>query len=114
MRISDWSSDVCSSDLPATASAAVAATKIVIVFSIAALPSIARSDAEHVGEVDPAADGFHMLAGRPVPADRAAIIVGGLGCAIRGDRKSVVEGKSGSVSLDFGGRRNIKKKKTTN
>src|SRR3546814_13910443 len=49
-----------------------------------------------------AADGVHDLL-RQFPDDRRA--------AGRLDRKSVVSGKSVSVRVDLGGRRNIKKKK---
>src|SRR3546814_19113942 len=51
-------------------------------------------------------------AGEPGPAHRPAAAQRGVGVPQFGaERKSVVEGKSGSVSVDPGGRRTIKKKK---
>src|SRR3546814_15861299 len=101
MRISDWSSDVCSSDLrnPVPHADFVAAV-------------------QGPGASGPAA------AGAPVPRQclglhtvRGSIgLVGGhgghSGLDHRADRKSVVEGKSESVRVDLGGRRIINKKKT--
>src|SRR3546814_15771116 len=98
MRISDWSSDVCSSDLLAVelGVAEEAGTGAVLTvlrgFALAVEvlvthPAGAAGDVE--GDHDPVADGD----------------LGDL------DRKSVVEGKSVSVRVDLGGRRIIKKKK---
>src|SRR3546814_15841078 len=95
MRISDWSSDVCSSDL-------------------ARQP--ARRQAE--GELRPGPAGRSH---RPQGAQgRLALVRGQLlpalppgGAASGEDRKSVVSGKSVSVRVDLGGRRIIKKKKNT-
>src|SRR3546814_18923455 len=96
MRISDWSSDVCSSDLPP-----------------APAPAPARAPAT------PAAESAveSGRAGQP-----ALIVVLPVGCSrlataavpIRpwGDRKSVVSGKSVSVSVDLGGRRIFQNTKT--
>src|SRR3546814_18334441 len=81
MRISDWSSDVCSSDLIEVAGTA--------------------------GEVrirDISATGA-MIDG--IEAGDDAI---GVDLLIELDRKSVVEGKSVTVSVDLGGRRILKKK----
>src|SRR3546814_20292737 len=89
MRISDWSSDVCSSDLLQRAGD--------------------REDllVEHGDFLDrhslalqPAQEGF----GDCHQVDAAAQ-------QLLQDRKSVVEGKSVSVRVDLGGRRIIKKKK---
>src|SRR3546814_16952280 len=100
MRISDWSSDVCSSDLPLRG-------------------DVVRRGfgGEHrdVGAgVGPEGDGperrLHMAA--TLPAGRDAIAQ--VDRAVRrraGDRKSVVEGKRVSVRVDLGGRRLIKKKR---
>src|SRR3546814_17563540 len=97
MRISDWSSDVCSSDL-----------------------DIAVHQVRHVLLVGEA----HQLAGLAgmVEADRVADLVGKHVAQVVGrripveadlpDRKSVVWGKSVSVRVDLGGRRIIKKKNT--
>src|SRR3546814_1979619 len=81
MRISDWSSDVCSSDL-----------------------------ADMNGGGGEPAVGLGMCAWRelrPVHAECAPFMVDQ---AAR-DRKRVVSGKSVSVRVDLGGRRIIKKKK---
>src|SRR3546814_16906520 len=91
MRISDWSSDVCSSDL--------------------VLPRLALGGVEHAGEdhqEDQHLDA-RMLARLQLrlrgPHEEVRDVPGHLL-----DRKSVVSGKSGSVRVDLGGRRIIKKK----
>src|SRR3546814_3895777 len=83
MRISDWSSDVCSSDLP---------------------------DARTGEGAGGTAAGVAAPAQRPpgAGADRP----GRAGADRRQERKSVVKGKSVSVRVDLGGRRIIKKKTT--
>src|SRR3546814_14597176 len=99
MRISDWSSDVCSSDLPDARDP----------------PDVrVAADVEHRA-IDP----VMMLANFLDHQD----MVGKIGLQRRaeqlaedgqvergGDRKSVVKGKSVSVRVDLGGRRIIKKK----
>src|SRR3546814_14692002 len=98
MRISDWSSDVCSSDLPC--------------FSISRLRSIGRPGAGvfAVG----AADARGAAAKSSALADTAAGLPGtayrGANAAV-GDRQSVAEGKRVSVRVGLGGSRNSKKKK---
>src|SRR3546814_19635978 len=101
MRISDWSSDVCSSDLPDEV-----------------------LDAERFGVgLHPVGDFPAQVEGRSLGghadgvaegavAGAAQGVLGGLARA-RGDRKSVVSGKSVSVRVDLGGRRIIKKKMKT-
>src|SRR3546814_17687761 len=90
MRISDWSSDVCSSDLQRVVRHGLRAQRGVLAGRGAGGRPLRR------------------LAGRGLfrrvdvqPGDRRQ----------QGDRKSVVEGKSVSVRVDLGGRRIIKKKK---
>src|SRR3546814_16693174 len=109
MRISDWSSDVCSSDL--------------VLFGVLdAHAGEALGDGaggfvdgdDALARRDRGQGGFGKLFDTHVgkargAAERPAIIARGP-CA---DRKSVVEGKSGSVRVDFGGPLNIKKKKKT-
>src|SRR3546814_16783254 len=93
MRISDWSSDVCSSDLLVHAERHVLHQRQVV-------------DILHRDAADDAL--------RQIGADRElALLVEALdlGRACT-DRKSVVEGKSVSVRVDLGGRRNIKKTNT--
>src|SRR3546814_18016431 len=111
MRISDWSSDVCSSDLLLTELVAepdemtllpdareIAATA----WRTLQLPEIAALRGRLIPEW-PVSD---MLEDRPAPAALAGRID-----AIA-DRKSVVEGKSVSVRVDLGGGRSITKTKT--
>src|SRR3546814_14890213 len=98
MRISDWSSDVCSSDL-------------------------VEGRAERGGETapDPARPARALSGRRPRRVDPGGSDRRGPGLPWNGarrlaprkrqDRKSVVEGKSVSVRVDFGGRRIIKNKR---
>src|SRR3546814_16318087 len=113
MRISDWSSDVCSSDLAATASiyktASARATK-----NKAALTALAAK----AGGASGAADAYlawgdyaraaelYRAALKQTPADPGPVNT-------RLDRKSVVSGKSVSVRVDLGGRRITKKTNLT-
>src|SRR3546814_20661820 len=94
MLISDWSSDVCSSDLALSPTSTICASPdapIWVRFAIIPPPG-SRSRRSGAGgspqQRRPCASGF-----RP-----------------RGERKSVVEGKRGLVSVKHGGRRIIKKK----
>src|SRR3546814_13163711 len=96
MRISDWSSDVCSSDLiGADDLAAEDDTRI-------SHRHRTRSSLSRVGRAAPGraqrlSDRRHHARSR----------------VARRDRKSVVEGKSVSVRVDLGGRRFIKTKNKT-
>src|SRR3546814_16058441 len=96
MRISDWMSDVCSSDLRGSASAAAAD----------------RGNGVPAGSV-PAAE-YRRVA--RAAAARAAETHSDGNIGPRGidrpppDRKRAVSGKSVSVRVDHGGRRNIKTK----
>src|SRR3546814_19731687 len=92
MRISDWSSDVCSSDLVQAGAP----------FHFRPQRRV-RAGAEHPD---------HPLAAGGIypPADHEQKA----GDGARGERKSVGEGKGGSVSVDLGGRRSSKQKKKTN
>src|SRR3546814_16092098 len=91
MRISDWSSDVCSSDLQR--------------------PRLAEPLGQHrEAAVGRAARRCHQPFGNLLLEHQGHR---GEGTRVRGqrDRKSVVSGKSVSVRVDLGGRRIIKKKK---
>src|SRR3546814_15698951 len=94
MRISDWSSDVCSSDL---------ATR--------ALRNEATAAARAARTVNDRRAGLNQapsaIATRNYAAamERARVAAGNL------DRKSVVSGKSVTVRVELGGRRIITKKK---
>src|SRR3546814_19207535 len=102
MRISDWSSDLCSSDLFAGAAPGRRLSPL--------RPCIGRSSLQH-----------HPSAGARLrrTAIAAALALGfGAGLvepveARAADRKSVVEGKGVSVSVDIGGRRLLQKKHIT-
>src|SRR3546814_19732324 len=104
MRISDWSSDVCSSDLIGLEPLEIAGEQVL---------------AEAVGHpVDEDGGGVPLI----WPQDQAlaflAHVIGGVALAQhrqlgKADRKSVGEGKSVSVRVDLGGRRNLTKKKFT-
>src|SRR3546814_15763666 len=103
MRISDWSSDVCSSDLgfDAPFSADMIRPKRIAMFS--SLRKLFKS------EPDPR-EARRPLWNAVVAAARAPhwYAEGGVPDT---DRQSVVSGKSVSVRVDLGGRRIIKKKK---
>src|SRR3546814_1999985 len=94
MRISDWSSDVCSSDLKAASAP--------FLIPSPAYFSIVRSNARNCAGLT----GLPSSA-MPQPSIRAFN-------ASPRDRKSVGEGKRVSVRVDLGGRRIIKKKKKSN
>src|SRR3546814_11773577 len=104
MRISDWSSDVCSSDFTGD-------YRIAVRWDLSGLPAGARAATTY-------ADGdFTLPAGPIARLDRTLFMAGVINEAPheeRGgfkDRKSVVSGKSVSVRVGLGGRRIIKKKK---
>src|SRR3546814_14991726 len=102
MRISDWSSDVCSSDLR----------------------RLARRLCLRVGNQGRAFEKGNEMTDRiaefralHVPGDPLILVNiwdagSAKAVAAAGDRKSVVSGKSVSVRVDLGGRRIIKKKTT--
>src|SRR3546814_18461874 len=105
MRISDWSSDVCSSDLG-----------IDRFLRFVTAPTCCRRLCE-------AGSGCERTKMSHYPALELLIAGERLGCAGREtidvldpapDRKSVVKGKSVSVRVELGGGRQIKKKKMYN
>src|SRR3546814_8319738 len=89
MRISDWSSDLCSSDLSTSTESFKASSKSALKNAPCWRdpPELTRGDYGTYPRTNGATRGT------------------------RTDRKSVVEGKSVSVSVDLGGSRSIKKKK---
>src|SRR3546814_15315712 len=102
MRISDWSSDVCSSDLPVRARISIdagdgrtgraargAERKLGGRFRLSAIPALGLSTPRR---------GWRRRRGRTHLVKRGR----------RGDRKSVVSGTSVSVRVDLGGRRILK------
>src|SRR3546814_14890726 len=112
MRISDWSSDVCSSDLaqrhhvvgcehrvrPRRGGLQLAASAVAGGLVEVALqdprPCVGQARGQLVAVAAQALGGVEVVAGA-------------------GDRKSGVEGKSVSVRVDLGGRRIINKKRNT-
>src|SRR3546814_19241361 len=97
MRISDWSSDVCSSDL-SPAGAADATARLLLPPRIAGRP---RANRSRLRRLQAAAGGQPRRPGRRTLLAREPA-----------DRKSAVSGKSVSVLVDPGGRRIINKKNT--
>src|SRR3546814_20499887 len=101
MRISDWSSDVCSSDLVADA----AVDDHVVEAEIdGAIGGDAAAD-PGIASTVPQADTPQEQQDRRDGEDYRIPVV-----RLERDRKSVVEGKSVSDRVDLGGRRIIKKK----
>src|SRR3546814_15600036 len=98
MRISDWSSDVCSSDLDRQSNVQIVDWRNAPISRI-------------YYRYEEGDDYEEEIAGRRVEgfveARRNISIARG---NLRRDRKSVVEGKRVSVRVDLGGRRSIKKK----
>src|SRR3546814_15768050 len=110
MRISDWSSDVCSSDLGQELAAEAAPAR-------GRKPRAARLHAASPAVTMRRMHRFAFItllllvsslaqAAQPV----ATVRVGFDRDGVPSDRKSVVEGKSVSVRVDLGGRRIIQKK----
>src|SRR3546814_18331197 len=101
MRISDWSSDVCSSDLPS-------GQGLIDGADVRERPRRRRTCV--AGRSGSAIDADPLPgAGRAAGSGEGGMTQADLAT----DRKSVVEGKSVSVRVDLGGRRIIKKEKRT-
>src|SRR3546814_17325159 len=117
MRISDWSSDVCSSDLAHVAFGAQQTTDLGVVAVGSHIVDVLGGDAVLLG-IDhgvqrPAHDVAPLIV--TLAHKRPQRL---LGDDLRQDdevldRKSVVKGKGVSVSVERGGRRNIKNKQDT-
>src|SRR3546814_16263434 len=109
MRISDWRSDLCSSDLVLTATTGATTTDLEIqldssLFTIYTSGGSASKPIDFVAETIP----FN-----PYRSQGRRCYVGSIELLIKtnvGDRKSVVLGKSVSGREDLGGRRFIKQK----
>src|SRR3546814_18325598 len=96
MRISDWSSDVCSSDLVRT--------------------PVSLKDADVQAAFAALKADVAVVAAYGLILPKAILAAPGQGClnvhaSLLPDRKSVVSGKSVSVRVDLGCRRIIKKKR---
>src|SRR3546814_19125808 len=104
MRISDWSSDVCSSDL-----LDFRGNNIADLYPLTGVPLPPSPPYQIAGDLDydraSGAIRFRHVDGRYGPSDIAGDVR---------ERKSVELGKSVSVSVGLGGRRIIKTKKTKN
>src|SRR3546814_18017537 len=100
MRISDWSSDVCSSDLEMREEGAGDVADAFGVEEIVLHEAFDRALAGAVGEFHPARDLAVEIAGQPVlGAPREDV-----------ERRSLVEGKRVAVRVGLGVRRTIKTK----
>src|SRR3546814_13223881 len=123
MRISDWSSDVCSSDLVPTA--IENCRRLQLVVRVHLLDTDCQG---YVGEPGPEHHrGLMERRGaarasildvddrdfRETHASQVSLTTDGMLPFHDPDRKSVVEGKSVSVRLDIGGPRSFQKKKST-
>src|SRR3546814_12281383 len=113
MRISDWSSDVCPSDLIHGAGIVDFPIGTVIV-QLNFFPALEAFGRKFGGNrLCFVLSGAAVRIGRDCNHGRSQKSAGNLQGSERlhVDRKSVVEGKSVSVRVDFGVRRHIKKKK---
>src|SRR3546814_18603475 len=111
MRISDWSSDVCSSDLGYAIDIHPRGKGVGTEGETGErhIPTIALPLDHHLVRVDIAGVGQHLFRRNDIVEVGVAMFV--IVAVIEGDRKSVVWGKSVSVRVDLGGLRVIKKKK---
>src|SRR3546814_17585795 len=106
MRISDWSSDVCSSDL--------VGLKLGVCFYLFDRTLIMTLGHGLIGNVHPLCGGLEQQNQSTRKLDQHGISPDHSGRILRAgkrDRKRVVSGKSVSVRVDMGGRRIITKKK---
>src|SRR3546814_16553930 len=110
MRISDWSSDVCSSDLP---DGRITTPLITDMPAVGKTPTMLQQDiklqlSQYITDpiVSVIVTSFNSTFSQQVR------IVGATEKPASIDRKSVVSGKMGSVRVDRGGRRIIKKTHT--
>src|SRR3546814_12415932 len=106
MRISDWSSDVCSSDLHHLGLSCDPVGGLVQIPCIER-NAIAASTAVTAARLALRGDGSHYVS---LDAVVETMRQTGIDMSHK-DRKSVVEGKSVAVRLDIGGGRSSKKKK---
>src|SRR3546814_14494313 len=113
MRISDWSSDVCSSDLAWIQEARSSHDGIILNAGAYSHTSIAILDALTTAELPLIEVHLTNIFRREAFRHHSyvSLVANGVICGL--DRKSVGEGKSVSVRVDIGGRRLIKKKQTT-
>src|SRR3546814_13170334 len=112
MRISDWSSDVCSSDLIENFRSRIAGNQELPLSSDirAALQSVAPALADYIESAQNIV-GLALTDSAAAEAALPAFSESFTALEDKIDRKSVVSGKEGSVRLDLGGPRILKKKK---
>src|SRR3546814_19455194 len=111
MRISDWSSDVCSSDLVWVGSTSGRFAMLIKSKRGWELPDSAATPESLFHERRRLIKG--LAAGPLIAAMPAALLGSPLGGGMAKDRKSVVEGTSVSVRVVLGGRRTITTKNKT-
>src|SRR3546814_20151440 len=114
MRISDWSSDMCSSDLTVVREN----YPDLQILGMSELQNVGGSSLTIIGEFNEENASLELVMPfnqLPAQARNLELVVPCLartgGVAVHYDRTSVVKGKSVSVRVDLGGRRIIKKKK---
>src|SRR3546814_13022046 len=119
MRISDWSSDVCSSDLLRVRTGEHEIERLAEFEHLkVAVIDIEGVDVEAVLIVEPRGLGAEVEAVEPLGLDaerrlRGILRLAGVGARrVAADRTCVVQGKGGSVRVDIGVLGNSKKKKT--
>src|SRR3546814_12424282 len=117
MRISDWSSDVCSSDLkqlsPTTTDTTRQMTSIARIHAREILDSRGNPTLEAEVTLADGSFGRAMVPSGASTGSKEAVELrdGDKTRYLGKDRTSVVWGQSGSVRVDLGGRRKIKNKK---
>src|SRR3546814_20786494 len=110
MRISDWSSDVCSSDLKHYWRQHMKAFHCLAIAALSVAMSTAHADTFRLRMGGGHTTGLtYVKVYDTFFADEVSKRV-----SERTDRKSVVKGKGVSVRVDLGGRRIIKNKKSNN
>src|SRR3546814_14502052 len=100
MRISDWRSDVCSSDLAIDWSVIIAASKTITDQSIASYTSPGR---RALTRTSPTTVAVKATEDETSPNEVAAM------AAAKGDRRSDEKGKSEAQRVERGSRRDLKK-----
>src|SRR3546814_14626153 len=114
MRISDWSSDVCSSDL-FNFVVDTGSERTVISRELASKLALAPDDPVRINSIAGITQVNtvtipRLSYGRGMMPSVQAPVLEAINLGAPGDRTSVGEGKGVSVRVDIGGRRNIKKK----
>src|SRR3546814_16966196 len=104
MRISDWSSDVCSSDLPVIIIAQLCGSGT---GDTGSSPLCTETSSRYQSDGSCRKLNCSVVVADVATPEKLSCVQG---ITPRSDRKSVVEGKSVSVRVYLGGRRLIKKK----